>query len=94
MKKLIRSAIIIFVLILMILTVLFASYNIHEHACEHTICIQCEHLRCVGDLILLLLICLIILVVMPLIVFLLSYILTRYRVAPVTPIKLRDKLSD
>lgn len=93
MKKAIKSALAISILLIMLFMVFFASLTTHEHLCEHTICMQCEFLRSINDFLLLFLILSSILAVAP-IVSLLAFILTKYRGIELTPIKLRDKLSN
>lgn len=94
MKKAIKSTISIILLLLMLFTVFFTSLNTHKHMCEHTTCIQCEALRSMSDLILLFLILSAVLTIAPIIVSLLAFILTKYKGIELTPIKLRDKLSN
>lgn len=94
MKKAIKSALAISILLIMVFMVFFASLTTHEHMCEHAACMQCEFLRSISDLFLLFLVLSAILAIAPVIVSLLAFILTKYRGTELTPIKLRDKLSN
>lgn len=94
MNKAIKSIISAILLILVLFMIVLVCFNTHDHICEHTTCTQCELLRSVNDSLSLLLVLISILAVTYYIVSLLAFILTKYSGVELTPIKLRDKLSD
>lgn len=94
MKKAIKSIISIIMVLLVLFMLVLVCFSAHNHVCEHTTCIQCELLRSVNDFLSLLFVLFYILAVAYYIVSLLAFILTKYRGVELTPIKLRDKLSN
>lgn len=94
MKKTMKAVISVSIALLMLFMLFVAVFAEHEHMCGHNDCIQCELLRSVNDLVLLLLVLCTILAIIPIIISLLAFILTKYRGIELSPIKLRDKLSN
>ncbi|MBQ4510665.1 MAG: hypothetical protein II984_08075 [Clostridia bacterium] len=94
MNKAVKSFISVIMVLLVLFMLTLACFGAHEHICDHTTCTQCELLRSLNDFLSLLFVLIFILAVAYYIVSLLAFILTKYRGVELTPIKLRDKLSD
>jgi len=106
MKKTMKAFISVSLALLMLFMFFFAMLSTHNHSREqmgehinehlrgHTTCFQCELLQNVNDFTLLFLFLCTILAIIPIIISLLAFILTKYRSIELSPIKLRDKLSN
>ena len=95
MSKRLKTILSITLLLVVLFIASFTVFSSHNHACEHTFCIQCELIRSINDGYLIFLIIFISLIyVIPFIVAKLTHIIIEYKGRVQSPTKLRVKLRD